>query len=102
MPNDTAAAILAARSKEQEMNGTLIYTPDNAAQNDPPHKVYIWNVGPTKHVVEKGSAGIFTIPACAPDAGISEPLVLPSIVRDSYFVEQEMKTHSVTGDFMAQ
>jgi hypothetical protein len=28
--------------------------------------------------------------------------VLPSIVRDSYFVEQEMKTHSVSGEFTAQ
>lgn len=102
MPNDTPAAIAAARARENELNGTLVYTPDNASFSpDPEYKVFIFNLGPMLHVVEKGSAGTFRIPACEPDQMWSDPLVLPSIWRDTYFIEQEMKTHSVSGEFMA-
>jgi hypothetical protein len=54
------------------------------------------------HTVEKGSAGTFRIPECQPGEDYSEPLVLPSVWRDSFFVEQEMKTHSVSGEFLAE
>jgi hypothetical protein len=103
MPHDTPVALREARLREESMNGQLLYTPDNASFSaDPPYKVYVFNLGPTRHMVEKGSCGTFVIPACDPDQAISNPLVLPSVVRDSFFVEQEMKTHSVSGEFMAQ
>jgi hypothetical protein len=102
MPNDTPAAIAAARDREASMNGTIVYTPDNASFSpDPAYKVYIYNLGPAEHKVPKGSAGEFYIPPCAPDQAYSAPLILPSVWRDSYFIEQEMKTHSVSGEFMA-
>jgi hypothetical protein len=101
MPNDTPAAIAAARAREEAMNGMLIYTPDNASfAPDPPYKVYIYNLGPMRHTVEKGSAGTFIL--AGNEGGDLEPCwVLPSIWRDTYFIEQEMKTHSVSGEFMA-
>jgi len=103
MPNDTEIAIREARMREAAMNGILVYTPDNASlAHDPPYQVYIFNLGPMKHEVPKGSLGTFTIQACEPGEAYSQPLVLPSITRDSYFVEQEMKTHSVSGEFTAQ
>jgi len=101
MPHDTPAAVRAAREREEADNGALNYTPDQVMQADPAYHVYIYNLGPVKHIVEKGSAGTFHIAACEPDEPYSEPLVLPSVVRDSYFIEQEMKTHSVSGEFMA-
>lgn len=103
MPYDTPAAIAAARRTEQELNGTLVYTPDNAAlAADPDYKVYVYNLGPMLHEVPKGSAGTFRIEGCPDDQPYGGPLILPSVWRDSYFVEQEMKTHSVSGEFMAQ
>ena len=103
MPNDTPAAIAAARAREGEMNGMLVYTPDNAlSMADPDYRVYIYNLGPMLHNVEKGSAGTFRIEPCEPGQEYSDPYVLPSVWRDSFFVEQEMKTHSVSGEFMAQ
>lgn len=102
MPTDTPAAIAAARDLEAAKNGTLIYTPDNASFGpDPAYSVYIFNMGPMLHEVHKGSAGIFRIPPNDTDGPYGTPLVLPSVWRDTYFVEQEMKTHSVTGEFMA-
>ena len=103
MPPDSVVALREARLREEAMNGQLTYTPDNAQfAADPPYKVYIFNLGTLRHTVEKGSAGTFTILECEPGEPYSKPLVLPSVVRDSYFVEQEMKTHSVSGEFMAQ
>lgn len=103
MPADSVVALREARFREEALNGPLTYTPDNAQfMPDPPYKIYIFNLGPMRHVVEKGSVGTFTIFECESDQPYSKPLVLPSIVRDSYFVEQEMKTHSVSGEFMAQ
>ena len=102
MPSDTVVALRDARAKEQELNGMLVYTPDNAQfANDPPYSIYIYNLGPMLHEVHKGSVGTFRILPCEADRPYSEPLVLPSVVRDSFFVEQEMKTHSVSGEFMA-
>lgn len=101
MPSDTPGAIASARAREQDLNGPLIYTPDTTASSDPSYKVYVYNLGPMQHRVEKGSAGTFVINPCLDNQPFSEPLVLPSVWRDSYFVEQEMKTHSVSGEFMA-
>lgn len=102
MPYDTPAAIAAARAREESMNGTLVYTPDVAQfAPDPEYKVFIFNLGPMLHVVEKGSAGTFRIEPCAEDGSLGPPLVLPSVWRDTFFVEQEMKTHAVSGEFMA-
>jgi hypothetical protein len=103
MPPDTVVALREARLREEAMNGSLVYTPDNAQFSpDPAYKVYIFNLGSLRHVVEKGSAGTFTILECEPGQPYSTPLVLPSVWRDSFFVEQEMKTHSVSGEFLAQ
>jgi hypothetical protein len=102
MPNDTPGAIASARARENAMNGELTYATDQVMPPDPSYKVYIFNLSPMRHVVEKGSAGTFTIPACEPEQPYSEPLVLPAIVRDSYFIEQEMRTHAVSGEYMAQ
>lgn len=101
MPHDTPAALHAAREREAAMNGSLTYSPDQplASAN---YEVFIFNVGALQHKVEKGSVGTYTILACEPGAEYSEPTVIPGIVHDSYFIEQEMKTHSVKGEFMAQ
>lgn len=102
MPNDTPAAIAAARAREEAENGNLVYTPDNAQFSpDPPYRVYIYNLGPMQHVVEKGSAGTFTLKANEGPDDYVLSWTLPSVWRDTFFVEQEMKTHSVSGEFMA-
>lgn len=103
MPYDTPGAIASARAREAELNGSIHYTPDQVSfAPDPDYKVYVFNLGPMEHRVPKGSAGEFYIRPCFDANPFSEPLVLPSVVRDSYFVEQEMKTHAVTGEFLAQ
>jgi hypothetical protein len=104
MPHDTPTAIAAKRAKEDQWNmrDQLNYTPDQAPQLAPAYKVYIFNLMPLEWRVEKGSAGTFTITACEYGEPYSKPLVLPSVVQDSYFVESEMKIHSVSGEFMAQ
>jgi len=102
MPHDTPAALHATREKEQQLNGEVIFAPSAAPALAPEYRVYIFNLGPLEHRVEKGSVGTFRIPACEPGEPYSEPLVLPSVVLDSYFIENEMKTHSVSGEFMAQ
>lgn len=102
MPNDTPAAIRAAREREEAMNGILVYTPDQGGFSaDPAYKIYVYNLGPMQHEVPKGSAGTFIIPPCNEDGSLGKALVLPSVWRDSYQVEQEMKTHAVSGEFMA-
>jgi hypothetical protein len=101
MPHGTPAALHAAKEREEAMNGELTYAP-TAPLPRGDHEVFIFNIGSMRHEVAKGSVGTFVIPACEPGEGISEPLVIPGYVHDSYFVEQEMRTHSVTGEFMAQ
>jgi len=105
MPHGTAAAVNASRELEQKLDGPVIYAPDQAVQEAMRTKggeVYIFNVGPIEHSVEKGSAGRYTVKACDPGEEFSDPIVLPRLVGDSYVVENEMKTHYVTGEFMAQ
>jgi hypothetical protein len=105
MPHDTPTAIAAKHAKEDQWNmrDSLNYTPDNAAPHyAPPYKIYIFNLLAIPWVVPKGSSGTFTIPACDPGEPYSKPMILPSVVMDSYFIESELKTHSVSGEFMAQ
>lgn len=105
MPHDTPAANNATRVKEDELNfrNQMTFSPDNSAlQLAPQYKVRIFNLLPVEWNVEKGSVGTFRIQGCEPGADYSEPLVLPSVVTDSYFIEMELKTHSVSGEFMAQ
>lgn len=105
MPHDTPAAHRATQEKEDELNfrSQMTFSPDNAApQLAPAYKIRIFNLLPVEWNVEKGSVGTFRIQGCEPGEDYSEPLVLPSVVTDSYFVEMELKTHSVSGEFMAQ
>jgi hypothetical protein len=103
MPHDTPAAMHASREKEDQLNGPLSFSPDHAVQLAPPYKVYVFNLMPIDWPpISKGSAGNFKIPMCEVGEQYSAPLVLPSVCMDSYFVENEMKTHSVSGEFMAQ
>ncbi len=66
MPHDTPAAIHAKQEKEQQLNGPLMYAPDQALQAPPSYKIYIYNLLPLQWPVAKGSAGNFTILACEP------------------------------------
>lgn len=105
MPHSTPAATHASRELEQKLDGPVIYAPDQAVQEAMRTKggeIYIFNVGPIEHCVEKGSAGTYTVKACDLGEEHSEPVVLPRLVGDSYVVENEMKTHYVSGEFMAQ
>lgn len=105
MPNDTPAAIEAAREREQQMTGDMNFIPDIITQYAPKHVIYIFNVGPIQHTIEKGSAGPrggYKIEACEKGRQFSRPLILPSLVSDTYMIENEIKTHTVSGEFMAQ
>lgn len=101
MPNDSPVAIAEARMREKSMNGELNYSP-NTPLPVADYQVYIFNIGGVRHEVPKGSVGMFIVPACEDGKVYSDPLVIPGYVHDSYFIEQEMKTHTVTGEFMAQ
>lgn len=108
MPNDTPAALQGKRDLEIKLNGDMILQPDLAAQLSsmiPQYTLQIFNVGPIRHVVTKGSAGPpggFIIPACEKGKPFGGPLIIPSIVIDTYMIENEIKTHSVTGEFMCE
>lgn len=47
-------------------------------------QVYIFNVGPWKHVQWGGSFGAFTIPACPEGKEYGEPLTIPGIPMEQY------------------
>lgn len=105
MPNDTPAAQYAAREREEMLTGPMNFIPDPTIGFAPKWSIYIFNVGPITHSVEKGSGGPrggFKIPACEKGRPFSEPLVLPSVVVDTYMIENEIKTHAVSGEFVAQ
>lgn len=44
---------------------------------------YIYNVGKREHVVRKGTAGTWTIPARKPDELFAGPLVIPGVIEES-------------------
>src|SRR2546430_2655133 len=104
--NETAAAKFAAREREELMTGQMYFNPELAVQLEIPRYVlYIYNVGPMSFAVEKGSAGPrggYQIKACEKGKPFSEPVVIPSIVTETYMQENEIKTHSVTGEFMCR
>jgi hypothetical protein len=105
MPHDTPAAFAAAREREEQMTGEMTFIPDIIQQYAPKYVIYIFNIGPITHSVEKGSAGPrggYRIEACEKGKPFSRPLILPSLVTDTYMIENEIKTHSVSGEFMAQ
>jgi len=106
MPPGTPAAIAAARTQEDKWNerDQLQFSPDNSAvQLAPPYKIYIFNISTIDWPpIAKGSVATFKIQPCELGEPYSKPLVLPSVVLDSYFIESEMKTHSVSGEYMAQ
>lgn len=93
-----------ARGVEAGMDGAIEYLPNPMAQYMPKYHVYIFNIGPLKHVVEKGSLGTFVISPCEAGQKYSKPLVLPSVVRSSYkdAATYAMKTDDVEGKYIAQ
>lgn len=107
MPHGTPAALKGRHDLEEKLNfaGDVTFIPELAAQYAPTYVIYIFNVGPKEHTVEKGSAGPrggYKIPACEKGAPFSKPLILPSLCVDTYIFESEIRTHSVSGEFMAQ
>jgi hypothetical protein len=102
MPHDTPAALHATKEKDAQLNGEVVFSPDSQVKLAPSYRIFIFNLSPLEWKIEKGSAGTFIIKGCDPGEPYSEPLILPSVVQDSYFIENEMKTHSVSGEFMAQ
>src|SRR6266849_5450868 len=102
MPHDTPAALHATQEKNEALNGQVIFAPGQAPLLAPAYQVFIFNLMPMEWKVEKGSAGTFIVKGCEYGEPYSDPLVLPSVVGDSYVVENEMKTHYVSGEFMAQ
>ena len=97
-----------ARNLERKFNGELVLGSDSGEilKYAPKYKIYIFNVGPMAwlgdNAIAKGSAGTFGIKSCEKGKPYSEPLILPAICIDSYFVEQEMKTHIMSGENLAQ
>lgn len=93
-----------ARGVERGLDGEVFYTPNPLNAYAPKYHVYIFNIGPLTHVVEKGSLGTFRIEPCEPGKRYSKPLVLPAIVRSSYMdaATMSMKTDDVEGKYIAQ
>lgn len=100
----SATANRAAMAREAAMNGETLFQPEFAAQlGVPTYVLYIYNVGPMEHRVAKGSAGPpggYFIKPCEKGKPYSEPLLIPSMVTDTYLQEDIAKTHTVTGEFM--
>jgi hypothetical protein len=86
------------------MDGAITYLPNAVIGEAPKYHCYIFNLGPMKHVVERGSLGTFVIPACEQGQPYSKPLVLPSIVRSSYLdaATYAMKTDDIEGKYIAK
>ena len=92
-----------ALSVEKQWNGEPMLQTDLVLQLPiPTYVLYIYNVGPMEHRVDKGSGGRFLIKACEKGKRHSDPVLIPSIVTDTYIFEDLVKTHSVTGEFMCR
>lgn len=108
MPNDTPAAQYAAREREDLMTGPMHFSEEATLTLSlaPEYVLYIYNIGPMSWVganaISKGSAGRYQIQACTPDAPFTRPLIIPSIVIDTYMVENEIKTHSMRGEALCK
>jgi hypothetical protein len=108
MPSDTPAAVWARKQLEEKLNGPIHFTAEAGLTSHlaPDYVLYIFNVGPMSwtgaQAISKGSAGRYNIQACEKGRPFSKPIIIPSIVIDTYIIEEEIKTHSVTGEFMCQ
>jgi hypothetical protein len=93
-----------ARAVERGADGNIEYMPNPLQAFAPKYHVYIFNVGPLQHVVEKGSLGTFRIPSCEPGKKFSRPVVLPSVVSSSYIdaATGAMRTDDVEGKHIAK
>lgn len=60
------------------------YIPPTLLETSKKTEVYIFNVGPWKHVQWGGTFGAFTIPACPEGREYGEPLVIPGIPMEQY------------------
>lgn len=106
--NESPRAQQVKRDVEHEWTGDMFFAPELAVQLGnliPKHVFYIFNIGPLEHVVPKGSGGPvggYRIKACEKGKPFSEPCIIPSIVTDTYMVENMIRTHSVTGEFMCR
>jgi hypothetical protein len=104
MPNDTPAAQYAAREREDLMTGPMNFSREAALTLSlaPDYVLFIYNLGPLSwtgaNAISKGSAGRYNIQACDKGMPFTKPLIIPSIVVDTYMVENEMKTHSMRGE----
>lgn len=93
-----------ARSVEAGADGQLEYMPNPLREFMPKYHVYIYNIGPLSHNVEKGSAGTFRIPACEAGKRYTKALVFPAIVSTSYIdhTSGAMRTDDVEGKHVAR
>jgi hypothetical protein len=93
-----------ARGVEKGFDGDIEYTPNVGSSFIPKYHVYLFNVGPLKHAVARGSMGTFNIPACEAGMPYSKPLVLPSVIRSSYFdaATYAMKTDDIEAKYVAK
>lgn len=77
-------------------------TPEMYRKAAEANKVYLFNVGPWKHVRELGSAGAFIIPPCPQDKEYSEPVVISGVVEEPYPInEVECKNLTTEGMTLA-
>lgn len=93
-----------ARNVERSMDGQVEYLPNPLSEFAPKYHIYIFNIGPLTHTVEKGSLGTFRIPPCESGQKYSRPLVLPAIVRTSFVdaATNAMRTDDVEGKHIAR
>ena len=94
-----------AQEYSESVDGAIEFSAvDPIMQRVKKYYIYIFSLFPEKKLVEKGSLGKFTIPACLPSARVSTPLRLPSVVIDQYFdaASQTMKLNYTEGEFVAQ
>lgn len=93
-----------ARQVERGMDGELEYVPNPLSAFAPKNKVYVFNVGPLKHEVAKGSWGTFRIDACPQGQKYGRPLIIPGIFQSSYLDHSTsaMKTDDIEGKHVAQ
>lgn len=93
-----------SREMERRIDGQVEFMPNPLSKFMPKYRIYIYNVGPLKHEVPKGSLGTYRIEACEKGEAYSKPLTLPAIVSSSYMdaASDSMKTDDVDGKFIAQ
>jgi hypothetical protein len=78
-------------------------TPDIYRQVSEQNRVYLFNVGPWKHVREMGSAGTFIMYPCPEGKEYSEPLALNGVVEEPYPIsEAQCTVLTTTGTALAE